>query len=97
VAVYKACSRNGCTSSAVLKAIDGAVSDGVDVISISIGAGDSSQQAKFLDDPIALGVVNTAPWILSVAASTIDRAFRSSIILGKGSVAKVITPFANGS
>jgi methylmalonyl-CoA mutase cobalamin-binding subunit len=54
--MYKACSRDGCTSSAVLEAIDDAVSDGVDVISISIGAGDSSQQAKFLDDPIALGV-----------------------------------------
>jgi hypothetical protein len=28
---------------AVLKAIDDAVSDGVDIISVSIGAGDSSQ------------------------------------------------------
>nr|AWA45059.1 subtilisin-like protease isoform X1 [Saccharum spontaneum] len=51
----KACSHGGCTSSAVLKAIDNTVSDGVDVISISIGAGGSPQQAKFLDDPIALG------------------------------------------
>jgi hypothetical protein len=42
-------------------------------------------------------VVNTAPWILSVAASTIDRAFRSSVILSEGTVMKVITPFANGN
>jgi len=42
-------------------------------------------------------VVNTAPWILSVAASTIDCAFRSSVILGKGTVVKVITPFSNGN
>jgi phosphoheptose isomerase len=54
VAVYKACSRDGCTSSAVLKAINDAMSDGVDVISLSIGAG-GSPQAKFLDDPITLG------------------------------------------
>jgi subtilisin family serine protease len=55
VAVYKACSRGGCTSSAVLKAIGNTVSDGMDAISISIGAGGSPQQVKFLDDPIALG------------------------------------------
>jgi subtilisin family serine protease len=55
VAVYKSCSQDACTSSAVLKAIDNTVSDDVDVISISIGAGGSPQQAKFLDDPIALG------------------------------------------
>jgi hypothetical protein len=42
-------------------------------------------------------VVNTAPWILSVAASTIDHAFRSSVILGKGTVVKVIMPFTNGN
>ncbi|CAL4924846.1 unnamed protein product [Urochloa decumbens] len=114
VAVYQACSREGCSGSAVLKAIDDAVRDGVDVISISvgIGSGSGSQQQEFLDDPIALGafhahqrgvlvvcsagndgpdaytVVNTAPWILTVGASSIDRAFQSSIALGNGNVVK---------
>ena len=110
-----ACSSHGCTSSAILKAIDDAVRDGVDVISVSIGTGGGPQQAKFLDDPIAIGafhahqhgvlvvcsagnegpkpytVVNTAPWILTVAASTMDRAFQSSVVLGKGTVVKVVT------
>jgi subtilisin family serine protease len=113
VAVYRACSLGGCASSAVLKAIDDAVADGVDVVSISIGVG-SAFQKDFLSDPIALGafhahqrgvlvvcsggndgprpytLVNTAPWILTVAASSIDRTFQSTIALGNGTVLKVI-------
>jgi len=114
VAVYRACSLGGCSTSAVLKAIDDAVGDGVDVISISIGMS-SVFQSDFLTDPIALGalhahqrgvlvvcsggndgpnpytVVNSAPWILTVAASSIDRSFQSSIALGNGDVVKVGT------
>ena len=114
VAVYSACSLGGCSSSAVLKAIDDAVADGVDVVSISIGMS-SAFQSDFLSDPIALGafhahqrgvlvvcsggndgpnpytVVNSAPWILTVAASSIDRSFQSSIVLGNGAVVKVTT------
>lgn len=102
----------GCASSAVLKAIDDAIYDGVDIISISIGMS-SAFQSDFLNDPIAIGafhankrgilvvcsggndgpdpftVVNSAPWILTVAASTIDRSFQSSIVLGSGNVLKV--------
>jgi subtilisin family serine protease len=101
VASYKVCTQDGCSSSALLKAIDDAVSDGVDVISISIGG--MTSDSDFLSDPIALGafhaqqkgvlvvcsggndgpnpytVVNSAPWILTVAASTIDRTFQSSL------------------
>lgn len=112
IAIYKACSLGGCASSAVLKAIDDAVNDGVDVISISIGMS-SIFQADFLSDPISVGafhanqrgvlvicsggndgpepfsVVNTAPWIITVAASSIDRSFQSNIQLGNGIVLKV--------
>lgn len=112
LAMYKACSIGGCASSAVLKAIDDAVSDGVDIISISIGMS-SMFQSDFLSDPIAIGafhanqkgvlvvcsggndgpdpytVINAAPWILTVAASSIDRTFQSSIVLGNGNVIKV--------
>ncbi|KAJ8505846.1 hypothetical protein OPV22_006732 [Ensete ventricosum] len=111
LAIYKACSLGGCASSTVLKAIDDAVDDGVDVISISIGMS-SAFQTDFLSDPIAIGafhadqrgvmvvcsggndgpdpytVVNSAPWILTVAASSIDRTFQSQIVLGNGSVLK---------
>jgi subtilisin family serine protease len=114
VATYKVCTLGGCSSSALLKAVDDAVSDGVDVISISIGMS-SAFASDFLSDPIALGafhahqrgvlvvcsggndgpkpytVVNSAPWILTVAASTIDRTFQSSIVLGNGNVIKVRT------
>lgn len=113
LAIYRACSLGGCASSAVLKAIDDAVHDGVDVISISIGMS-SAFQTDFLSDPIAIGafhanqrgvlvvcsagndgpdpytVVNSAPWIFTVGASSIDRAFQSTILLGDGSSLKVI-------
>ncbi|KAL5226519.1 hypothetical protein ABZP36_014784 [Zizania latifolia] len=121
VAMYKACSLGGCASSTVLKAIDDAVADGVDVVSISIGMS-SAFQSDFITDPIALGafhadqkgvlvvcsggndgpnpytVVNSAPWILTVAASSIDRTFQSSIVLGNGTVVKgVAINFSNQS
>ncbi|KAF7836283.1 CO(2)-response secreted protease-like [Senna tora] len=107
IAAYKACSQDGCSGSIILKAIDDAIKDGVDIISISIGLS-SLFQSDFLNDPIAIGafhaeemgvmvvcsagndgpdsytVVNTAPWILTVAASNIDRAFQSTIVLGNG-------------
>ncbi|KAF3327053.1 subtilisin-like protease isoform X2 [Carex littledalei] len=111
IAIYKACSLGGCSGSALLKAIDDAVNDGVDVISISIGMS-SVFQADFLSDPISIGafhanqrgvlvicsggndgpepftVVNTAPWIVTVVASSIDRSFQSNIQLGNGVVLK---------
>ncbi|KAI0498222.1 hypothetical protein KFK09_021463 [Dendrobium nobile] len=109
LSIYKTCSIGGCASSAVLKAIDDAISDGVDIISVSLGMS-SVFQSDFLSDPIAIGafhanqkgilvvcsggndgpdpftVVNTAPWILTVAASSIDRRFQSTIILGNAEV-----------
>ncbi|KAK3159858.1 hypothetical protein QOZ80_1BG0051950 [Eleusine coracana subsp. coracana] len=113
VAAYRACSLGGCASSSVLKAIDDAVGDGADVVSVSVGIG-SAFQSDFLADPIALAalhahqkgvlvvcsagndgprpytVVNTAPWVLTVAASSIDRSFQSTVVLGNGAVLKGI-------
>ncbi|PKA61855.1 Subtilisin-like protease [Apostasia shenzhenica] len=109
IAMYKACSIGGCSSSAVLKAIDDAIGDGVDIISISLGMS-SVFQSDFLSDTIAIGafhanqkgvlvvcsggndgpdsftVVNTAPWVLTVGASSIDRIFQSTIVLGNSLV-----------
>ncbi|KAK1281189.1 Subtilisin-like protease [Acorus gramineus] len=111
IAMYKACSLSGCMGSNILKAIDDAVSDGVDIVSISVGIS-SIFQLDFLNDPIAIGafhatqkgvlvvcsggndgpepytVVNSAPWIFTIGASSIDRRFQSNIVLGNGDVLK---------
>lgn len=115
LAVYKACTIGGCAGSTILKAIDDAIKDGVDIISISVGIS-SVLQYDYVSDPIAIGafhaarhgvlvvcsggndgpdhatVVNAAPWILTVAASNIDRDFQSDIVLGNGLTFKVISP-----
>ncbi|EEF36839.1 Xylem serine proteinase 1 precursor, putative [Ricinus communis] len=107
LAIYKACTTDGCAGSTILQAIDDAIKDGVDVISISIGLS-SIFQSDYLNDPIAIGafhaqqmgvmiicsagndgpdpytIVNSAPWIFTVAASNIDRDFQSTMILGNG-------------
>ncbi|XP_075633875.1 subtilisin-like protease SBT4.15 [Castanea sativa] len=104
IAVYKVCWADGCSDIDLLAGMDDAISDGVDLISISIG-GDS---ASYLDNPIAIGafhamkkgilttcsagndgpspytVENTAPWILTVGASSIDRQFRTLVKVGNG-------------
>ncbi|KAL5568397.1 hypothetical protein UlMin_024972 [Ulmus minor] len=111
IASYKACSTEGCSGATILKAIDDAIRDGVDLISISIGMS-SLFESDYLNDPIAIGafhaeqvgvlvvcsagndgpeaytVVNTAPWVFTVAASSIDRDFETSIVLGNGKLLK---------
>lgn len=55
LAVYKVCWKDsGCFDSDILAAFDAAVSDGVDVISISVGGGDGISSPYYLD-PIAIG------------------------------------------
>ncbi|KAH1058006.1 hypothetical protein J1N35_036071 [Gossypium stocksii] len=112
IAMYRVCSpNNGCRGSSILAAFDDAIADGVDVLSLSLGA-PSFFKPQITDDPIALGafhavqhgitvvcsagndgpdpgtVVNAAPWIVTVAASTIDRAFESDVVLGDNTVIK---------
>ncbi|KAK3019794.1 LOW QUALITY PROTEIN: hypothetical protein RJ639_003781 [Escallonia herrerae] len=84
LAMYRACSEIGCLESDTLAAMDAAVEDGVDIMSISIGT------APFFDDGPALGafgamqmgIFNEAPWILTVGASTIDRRIEATALLG---------------
>lgn len=40
--------------------------------------------------PYAQTVINTAPWVITVAASTIDREFPSTIILGNNQTIQVL-------
>ncbi|TVU22786.1 hypothetical protein EJB05_32504, partial [Eragrostis curvula] len=98
LATYRACDEIGCNDTAILHAMDAAIEDGVDVLSISIG-----KNTAFDNDPIAIGaytavsrdvivvaaagndgpaastVVNEAPWILTVAAGTVDRMFPADV------------------
>ncbi|KAF3628962.1 CO(2)-response secreted protease [Capsicum annuum] len=105
IAMYRVCMSDGCRGSAIMKAFDDAIADGVDVLSLSLGSS-SGLEPAFSSDPIAIGafhavekgilvacsagndgpdagsVVNVAPWILTVAATTIDRDFETDIVLG---------------
>ncbi|XP_006829160.2 subtilisin-like protease SBT3.9 [Amborella trichopoda] len=105
IAVYKVCwASGGCSSADLLAAFDDAISDGVDVLSVSLGS--APPLDPFVEDALAVGsfhavakgitvvcsggnsgsrpqtVINTAPWLVTVAASTIDRSFPTTITLG---------------
>ncbi|KAF3339366.1 Subtilisin-like protease [Carex littledalei] len=103
IAVYKACWNQGslseetkCSHASILAAIDDAINDGVDILSLSVGGGINMVPgtlhavAKGItvvfsagnDGPAPQSVKNNAPWVISVAASTIDRSFPTIITLG---------------
>ncbi|KAJ3684976.1 hypothetical protein LUZ61_014140 [Rhynchospora tenuis] len=105
IAVYKVCTEEGCEEPDILRAIDEAVRDGCDVLSISLGNNASrpfynnaisiggftaSLKGVFVstaagnDGPLPSTVSNDAPWLLTVAASTISRRFVSTVKLGNG-------------
>ncbi|KAJ0917060.1 putative tripeptidyl-peptidase II [Helianthus annuus] len=109
IASYRVCGVIGCQGSNILAAFDDAIEDGVDVLSLSLGAS-AADGPNFHRDPVAIGafhatekgitvvcsagndgpstgsVVNVAPWILTVAASSIDRDFQADITLGDQTV-----------
>ncbi|PKU74694.1 subtilisin-like protease SBT1.8 [Dendrobium catenatum] len=104
IAAYKVCWASGCFGSDILAGIDRAISDGVDVLSLSLGGG----TAPFFRDTIAVGafaaaergifvacsagnsgpgwgsITNSAPWIATVGAGTIDRDFPAYVTLDSG-------------
>ena len=97
IAVYKALWRGvDSTDAALLAAIDDAIHDGVDVLSLSLGGfGDNSFGALHAvqkgitvvyaagnDGPSPQTLENTSPWVITVAASKIDRSFPTVITLG---------------
>ncbi|XP_027774880.1 subtilisin-like protease SBT1.8 [Solanum pennellii] len=105
IAIYKVCRSDGkCPDSDILAAMDSAIDDGVDILSISLGG----SLDPLYDETIALGaysttqrgilvscsagnsgpspasVDNSAPWILTVGASTLDRKIKATVKLGNG-------------
>ncbi|KAI3926606.1 hypothetical protein MKW98_014253 [Papaver atlanticum] len=125
LAIYKVCwpvpnqpkaNGNTCSEADMLAAIDDAIGDGVDVLSISIGTTDP---VAYSEDGIAIGALhaikrnivvacsagnsgpgpatasNLAPWMITVAASSIDRLFSAPIVLGNGNpiAGQTVTPY----
>ena len=110
LAIYKACWFDLCSDADLLAALDDAIHDGVDVVSLSLGP--DPPQPNYFEDAISIGTFhafdrgifvsasagnsffpgtasNVAPWILTVAASTLDRKFPTNVHLGNSRVLKV--------
>jgi hypothetical protein len=110
VAAYKVCWLHGCDGADILAGFEAAISDGVDVLSVSLGG----RTKNLFSDPVAIGsfhavangivvvssagnagpyfetISNVAPWLFTVAASTIDRDFTSYVKLGDNKYIKVL-------
>ncbi|THG17647.1 subtilisin-like protease SBT5.6 [Camellia sinensis] len=125
LAIYKACwaipgqekvDGNTCFAEDMLAAIDDAIADGVNVLSISIV---TDEPTFYTHDGIAIGALhaikkeivvacsagnngpaqstlsNPAPWIITVGASSVDRAFIAPLVLGNGREfeGQTVTPY----
>ncbi|KAJ8538246.1 hypothetical protein K7X08_014786 [Anisodus acutangulus] len=95
IAMYRVCTSDGCRGSAIMKAFDDAIADGVDVLSLLLGLSSGLEPEEFLLSvllemmaPDARSVVNVSPWILTVAATTLDRDFETYIVLGGNKLIK---------
>ncbi|EFJ25481.1 hypothetical protein SELMODRAFT_267609 [Selaginella moellendorffii] len=111
LAIYKVIWNEVVVDADLLAAIDAALTDGVDVINLSLGKKISTAPYfAYLQDALSIGgfhavqagvpvivaggnegpagytVVNIAPWVLTVAASTVDRYISSYVVLGDNQV-----------
>ncbi|RZS26970.1 hypothetical protein BHM03_00060393, partial [Ensete ventricosum] len=106
LAIYKVCwAKAGCRDAGVLKAIDDAIHDGVDILSLSLGGfldpsfasihavakGITVIFAGGNDGPVPQTIANDIPWVITVAASTIDRSFPTLLTLGDNQTVVVRT------
>ncbi|KAH9303931.1 hypothetical protein KI387_008335, partial [Taxus chinensis] len=104
LAIYKVCwgPATYCDGSDIVAAMEQAILDGVDIISISITSADdpfymdqravaafaAMEKGVFVssaagnDGPFSATLSNTAPWVTTVGASSIDRDFPASVVLG---------------
>ncbi|KAH9289410.1 hypothetical protein KI387_033527, partial [Taxus chinensis] len=116
LAIYKACwgPLGSCMEIDIVPAMEKAISDGVDIISISLVSG----SAEFYMDPTAIAAFgatekgvfvsaaagntgpswstlsNTAPWITTVGASSVDRDFPASVMLGNQNIYRGLSALA---
>ncbi|XP_024517063.1 CO(2)-response secreted protease [Selaginella moellendorffii] len=104
LAIYRICTPV-CDGDNVLAAFDDAIHDGVDIVSLSLGLDDGDsisigafhamQKGIFVSCSAGNGgpglqtIENSAPWILTVGASTIDRKFSVDINLGNSKTIQV--------
>ncbi|KAL8230951.1 hypothetical protein R6Q57_000729 [Mikania cordata] len=105
LAVYKVCWAQTCPGSDILSALDAAITDGVDILSLSLGGPGNDFFMDFLMRGsfkavshgifvstsagnniglTAVPLVNVAPWVITVGASSLDRDFPAYITLGNG-------------
>ncbi|XP_065869414.1 subtilisin-like serine-protease S [Euphorbia lathyris] len=109
LAIYKSCWFDLCNDADILAAMDDAINDGVDILSLSLGP--LPPQPSYFNNAISIGAfhafkkgivvscsagnsffpgtaTNVAPWILTVAASSLDREFNTNVYLGNSKVLK---------
>ncbi|GER44641.1 subtilase family protein [Striga asiatica] len=95
IALYKVCDVYGCAGTDILAGFDRAVKDGVDIISvpldfsddaIGIGALGATEKGVLVIASAGNGgiVTNVDPWVMTVAAGTIDRALPADLVLENG-------------
>ncbi|KAK6781451.1 hypothetical protein RDI58_019247 [Solanum bulbocastanum] len=65
LAIYKVCDSSGCADSDILAAMDAAIDDGVDILSLSLGG----SSIPFYNDPTALGAYSAAQRGILVSCS----------------------------
>ncbi|XP_012078825.1 subtilisin-like protease SBT1.8 [Jatropha curcas] len=105
ISSYKVCWSTGCSGADILAGIDRAITDGVDVLSLSINIQSLNTTLYYLHPiafatftatrlgifvscaagnagPAKASVSNTAPWVLTVGAGSIDRNFPAYAFLG---------------
>ncbi|KAG0451618.1 hypothetical protein HPP92_026136 [Vanilla planifolia] len=76
LAVYKVCNPGGCNGEDILAGIDAAIQDGVDVMSLSLGAG----TVPYASDPISIGSFRALQkGIVTVCAAGNDGPFHESL------------------
>ncbi|XBJ28021.1 hypothetical protein VPH35_005189 [Triticum aestivum] len=92
IAMYKVCNIVGCYDSDILAGLDAATKDGVDSDKDPITIGLFSAVSKGIvvvcsggnEGPEPHSVKNDAPWLLTVAAGSVDRSFDVGVNLGNG-------------